>query len=68
MSFSPVIGLAVEEAREALRRAGTRVIEERVTRPPWPGQPAGALRVIAVRPAEDGVVLILAHEGYRRAT
>ncbi|MHB0885020.1 MAG: hypothetical protein ACYC6V_00815 [Bacillota bacterium] len=67
MSFSPVIGLTAEEAREELRRTGTPVIEEMVTRPPWPGAPEGALRVIAVRVAAGGVVLVMAHEGYHRA-
>ncbi len=67
MSFSPVIGLTAEEARDELRRTGTRVIEELVTRPPWPGEPEGALRVIAVRATAEGVVLVMAHEGHRRA-
>lgn len=67
MSFSQVIGLTAEEAREDLLRSGTRVIEEVVTRPPWPGEPEGALRVVAVRAAAWGVVLVMAHEGYRRA-
>ena len=67
MSFSPIIGLTAEEAREELRRTGTPVIEELVTRPPWPGEPEGALRVIAVRGSAEGVVLVVAHEGYHRA-
>ncbi len=67
MSFSPVIGLTAEEAREELRRIGTPVIEELVTRPPWPGEPDGSLRVITVREAARGVILVMAHEGYHRA-
>jgi hypothetical protein len=54
------------EARRELARAAASVIEEQVTKPPWPGEPQGALRVIAARLVEGGVVLILAHDGYRR--
>lgn len=61
-------GLPLDEARERARAAG-REVECVLTRPPWQGRAGGRAMVVGQRTAAPGrLLLIYAHEEYRRET
>ncbi|MDI6823487.1 MAG: hypothetical protein QME93_01980 [Bacillota bacterium] len=61
-------GLPLDEARERARAAGWHV-ECVLTRPPWPGSGGGRPMVVGQRVTAPGrLLLIYAHEEYRRQT
>jgi hypothetical protein len=66
--FEPPVlwGFPLEEARRRAGAAGWEV-EEVLTRPPWPGRPAGRAMVVGQRIADGGrLLLIFAYEEYVR--
>ncbi|MDI6895063.1 MAG: hypothetical protein QME70_10800 [Bacillota bacterium] len=67
LSGPPLLwGLSREEARSQARAAGWEV-EEVLTRPPWPGNPAGRAMVVGQRVGDAGrLLLIYAYEEYVR--